>query len=505
MDKRSIDRERERLTNEADYIRGRCRTLAGFVREAWHVLHPATPYVHNWHIDLICAHLEAVTHGTLLARGFENRLRFNVPPGSLKSFLIDVFWQAWEWGPCQMPHTQWLTSTYREDYAIRDSRRTRDLVNSEWYRRLWGHVFELTSDGERRFENNHRGFRWAVPFASLTAGRGDRVIIDDPHSVDTAESDTERAAVTRRFRESVPHRVNDPRASAIVVIMQRLHANDVSGAIEALRLPYVSVVLPMEFEADARCITPLGRDPRTYDGELFFPERWSREVIERMKGEMTAYAVASQFQQRPTPRQGGLFKREWFDIVPAVPAGARRVRGWDLAATKDKGNGSVSGPAYTVGVRMSEHNGTFYVEHVVRLRGSPADVERAIVATAKQDTLTCDISIPQDPGQAGKSQVATFAKRLAGFNARFSPESGDKVLRAGPFAAQAEVGNVKLVFGEWNEAYLEELALAPAGAFMDQVDASSRAFAHLIATQPQDNGVGIAAPIQVGAGPRMRI
>ena len=313
-------RDREMIARSADEIRERCRTLSGFVREAWHVLEPLTRYVHNWHIDAICAHLEAITGG-----GF-NRLMINQPPGTMKSLVASVFWQAWEWGPANLPGLRYLTTSYVDTYVRRDCRKARDLVQSEWYRTLWPHVV-LERDNEADFENTARGGRRGMPFASLTAGRGNRVIIDDPHSTETVESDAERRTATRIFRESVPSRLNDPVRDAIVVIMHRLHPDDICGVIDRLGLDYVKLILPMEFETGRRCETPVFRDPRQYEGELLFPERFPREALDPEKHTLGSHAYAGQYQQRPTAREGGMFKRHWFNIVSSSPAPRPGKRG----------------------------------------------------------------------------------------------------------------------------------------------------------------------------------
>lgn len=479
-----------------DAIRQRCKALVGFIREAWHVLEPTNPYVHGWHIDEYCRHLEAISSGDI------NRFLANIPPGTMKSLILGVFWPAWEWGPNECPSLRYLSTSYSADYAKRDARKMRDLVASDWYQSLWGDTVRLKRSGEMSFENTAGGWREAVPFIRLTGGRGDRVLIDDPHSTENAESAAERASTLRIFRESVPLRMVDPATSAIIIVMQRLHEGDVSGAALALKLGYVHLMLPMEFERGRVCETFVKgklffRDPRTHEGELLFPERFPREVVERDKIAMGAYAVAGQFQQRPGPRGGGLFKREWFEIVGAAPADVHWVRGWDLAATRGD-PGSVTGPAWTAGVKMGRSASTkkIFIADVRRLRGSPNDVENAIVNTASQDGKQTQISIPQDPGQAGKAQAQYLVGALVGYRVHTSPETGDKVARADPVASQAQAGNVKIIAGPWNDAFLDEVALFPNGNFLDQVDAMSRAFALIVAGPRPFDSTGITLDLE---------
>lgn len=468
--RREAEAERQRVTFDGERIRARCQTLAGFVREAWHVVEPNSTYVHGWHLDAICAHLEAVTDGRV------NRLLINVPPGTMKSLLTSVLWPAWEWGPVGRTSLRYLTSSYTEKYVKRDSRRMRDLVQSDWYRSLWPEV-QLIRAGEASFANTKTGNREGVPFASLTGGRGDRVIIDDPHSTETAESEAERLNTTRIFRESVPTRLNDPKTSAIIVIMQRLHEDDVSGQIMKLGLGYEHLMLPMEFEPDRSCRTSIGfTDPRTEEGELLFPERFPREVVERDKVPMGSYAVAGQFQQRPAPRSGGMFQRGDFEIVDAVPAGAIRCRAWDFAASEQKKGRQ---PDWTVGLRMAKVGGSFYVEDVRRDRWSPGDVEKNLKNTASQDGLDVRVRMPEDPGAAGKADAQTKVKLLAGYSVTVVRPTGDKATRAKPASAQAEAGNVKLVRGDWNTAFLDEVCSFPNAQFDDQVDAFADALNEL--------------------------
>lgn len=452
--------ERRRLERDFFAIRERCESLAGFVREAWHVLEPNTPLVWNWHLDALCLHLEAVTDGRI------NRLAVNIPPGSSKSMIVSVLWPAWEWGPKGRRSLRYLTTSFAEDSVKRDTRKHRDLTLSEWYRALWPEVI-LVRTGEMSFANQDTGTREGTPFGSLTAKRGDRLIIDDPHSTKTAESDAERAATVRQFREGALNRLNDQERSAIVVVMQRLHEQDVTGAILKLGLGFVVLMLPMEFEPARRCVTSIGwSDPRTEDGELLDPVRFPRNVVQDLKSGMGSYAYAGQYQQRPAPREGGLFKRAWLPIVDAVPNDITKwCRAWDIGATKGGGDP-------TAGVKVGRSSdGIFYVVDVIAGQEGPAEVERLILSTASLDSTGVTLRIPQDPGAAGKAYAQTLIKLLAGYPVKAVAPTGDKVTRATPAAAQAEAGNVRLLRGNWNESFIEELCSFPAAKHDDQVDA----------------------------------
>lgn len=475
-----------RLRSELDKVRQENRTLAGFVRNSWHILEPVAEYVPGWHIDAVCAHLEAVTRGEI------TRLLINVPPGTMKSLLASVMWPAWEWA---MGHRslRYLCTSYSSGFTSRDAIRMRSLVQSEWYRSLYPEV-ALTRDGSEVFENSATGSRTSRPFPSLTGGRGDRVIIDDPHSTETAESEAERLTTTRIFRESVPLRVNSPTKSAIIIIMQRLHEDDVSGVALYLKLGYVHLRLPMEFEPEDRCETGVPwtykgkrqpfKDPRTVEGELLWPAHMPRETVDRDKVPLGAYGVAGQFQQRPSPRGGGMFHRDDFEFVSAIPAGARlHCRAWDFAASVPKPG---TKPDWTVGLHLSRHpSGTFYIENVARFQKRAYEVQSRLTTLASQDPPGTRIRIPQDPGQAGKAQAETLVRLLAGYSVKALPVTGDKRTRAQPASAQAEAGNIKIVKtgvperDAWIEPFLDEVAGFPTAAHDDQVDALSDAINEL--------------------------
>src|SRR4051812_40014013 len=182
------------------------RSLAEFARRAWHVLEPAAELKWGWALDAICMHLEAVTDGRIL------RLLMNVPPGSMKSLLTGVIWPAWEWGPRGMPEMRFVGTAHEEQLAIRDSRRCRDLIKSDWYQGLWPVQLAGDLDGKREFGNTRKGIRQARAFTSMTGVRGDRIILDDPISADNANSEAKLEAARIAFTETLPTRINSDKS-----------------------------------------------------------------------------------------------------------------------------------------------------------------------------------------------------------------------------------------------------------------------------------------------------
>ena len=457
------------------------------MREAWHVLEPNTPYVHGWHIDAICDHLEAVTDGRI------TRLLINVPPGSSKSMIVSVLWPAWEWGPKGKRSLRYLTTSFNDAAVVRDSVKSRDLMLSDWFKTLWPEVV-LTRTGEKRLGNSDTGTRVAVAFGSLTGQRGDRFIVDDPHSTEGAESEADRLRAARRFIEGGTNRLNDQTKSALVVIMQRLHADDISGQILKRRQDYVHLMIPMEFEADRACSTRIGwHDPRTKDGDLIDPVRFPRQIVElELKG-MGSFAYAGQYQQRPTAREGGMFKRSWFAGKIIGPADLPRVsmsfcRAWDFAATKETPGRA---PDWSAGLLMARNGRDYYILGVDRRRETAGKVQQNVRRLAEIDPVGTVVRIPQDPGQAGAAQVESYVAALAGYPLKpvVTSGRGDKATRAQPWAIQAEFGHIYLVnstspdeyLDDWIETFLDEVCAFPAGSFDDQVDAASDAFNELAA------------------------
>ena len=293
-------------------------SLAAFVRHTWSVLEPGANLKWNWHIQIICDELEAVT------RGETKELVICIPPGFLKSRLVSVMWPAFEW--LHKPWTRAIYVSSSDDLAKRDSLYTRQLIQSEEYQQciqaatekygLSAWSLDPSQNEKHHFANTQHGFRQALSMgAGVTGKRGDKLVIDDPLDAKETVIGTPEQ-VTRRMEECVSNydhvlasRLNDPENNPRVTIAQRLAPNDLPGVL--IRRGVRHVVLPLEYERGRTDIHP--DDPRTEDGELLFPDRMGRGYVEGLKSTPGASRhYQAQYQQSPPPLGGGIFRQEWF-------------------------------------------------------------------------------------------------------------------------------------------------------------------------------------------------
>jgi predicted phage terminase large subunit-like protein len=446
------------------------------VQQAWPHVDP-DPFVDGLHLKAICEHLEAVSRGEI------RNLVINIPPRHSKSTVVSVMWPAWRW--IDAPETRWLFASYAQNLSIRDSVKCRRLILSPWYQERWGQNFALMGDqnAKIRYDNDHGGYRIATSVGGIGTGEGgDAVVIDDPHNVMEAESDVQRQEVLDWWDAAMSTRGNNPRTVARVIVAQRVHEADLCGHV-LKKGGYEHLCLPAEYEPlhPFRRVTALGfSDPRRVEGELLCPERFGPEEIARIKADLTPLRAAGQLQQRPAPREGAMFKMAWMRSIPALPARARRVRAWDLAATVGEEN------AYTAGIRMAlTPEGLVVIEDRIMGRWTPHERDRVIRNTAEKDGPECQVWIEQEPGSGGIAQVDALILQLAGYPVRGERSTGDKVTRADPLAAQFEAGNVRIYEQMPGRAeYEANLLVFPNGRIKDDVDASSLAYTKLAQARP---------------------
>lgn len=398
-------------------------------------------------------------------RGESKRLIINIPPRYSKTEFIKNFIG---FGLGHYPDSEFIYTSYSSRLAAASSWDVRGLAQHPAYHAVFPQIV-LRDDSQAKDEwrTTAGGIVYATGAGGTITGYGagkmrgefgGALIIDDPHKADEARSDVMRQNVIDWFQNTIESRLNSPDAP-IILIMQRLHERDLSGWL---------LDGGNGEKWDHVCLKALQDD-----GSPLWPEKHDLEALNRMRM-ASPYTFAGQYQQSPSPPEGNIFKPDAIEVVDAIPAGTRFVRAWDLGASEGTGDP-------TAGLKLGQcPGGRYIIADVVRFQGGPDAVEAAIKNTATRDGVECQISAPQDPGQAGKVQVAYLGKQLAGFSVHFSPESGDKITRAEPFASQINVGNVMMLKAPWNDALVSEMRVFPNGANDDQVDAGSRAFSHLV-------------------------
>lgn len=496
-------------------------SLSTFVRQAWPIVEPATPFVSGWHIDVVCEHLEAVTAGQL------PRLIINIPPRAMKSLTVGVFWPAWEW--LRSPHVRWLFATYAQDLSLRDSAKCRRVIQSQGgadsgnlFRRrgyqgvlkLLGQSWSLMGDqnAKEKYETTEMGFRLATSVGGVATGEGgDRVVIDDPVSAKQARSDAVRKDANLWWDETMSTRFNNARATAVIV-MQRLHQQDLTGHLVE-KGGWHHLVLPAEYEPSHPFVYPdkvlteeqsypvqaedgsvdhvtidgglqLPGDPRTEPGQLLEPVRLGTDKLTDLRRSLGSYGYAGQMQQRPSPSEGGMFNRGWWqewkpDLETYLYLGWDQVvTSWDMRFSDSQAETS----SYVVGQVWGVHGADRYLLGQIRARLSFTDTLKAVQSLAawRKDSHAKLVEKKAN----GAAVINTLQRKVTGL-IPIEPEGG-KDVRAAAVSPLVEAGNVFLPSTDFIPCpkgyeptsvadFIEEFALFPNGSNDDQVDAMSQA------------------------------
>jgi predicted phage terminase large subunit-like protein len=451
------------------------RSLKTFMRGVWPIIEP-TPFADGMPIDAMIAHLEAVTRGDI------RRLVINIPPRHTKSSLLTI-WRAWSW--VQNPAERFLCASYSLDLSTRDNLRVRRILEDPWFQARFGKTFQLAGDQnvKRYFENTERGYQMAISVDGGTTGQGGSVLVlDDPHNADEAHSDAERNTALIWFREVWTNRLNDQERDKMVVVGQRIHDDDVCGYILKERPDWIHLNLPAYYEPSHPCITPIWKDPRTEEGQLLWPERFSKAVLDGLKRDLGSMGFAAQYQQRPVPAGGGQFKQQWFRYYTA---------GDDYYALES--------PEGVARIQKSKCSYFSTVDLAISLKQT-ADytVISTWAVTPDKDLLLIDrirehLDNPEQQKQIGKVYrqhnpnyfiVENVAYQLAliqqlrrqGLPVREYKPVKDKVSRASTASVYYEAGKVYHPKGAmWLAEWEEELLMFPLGSHDDQVDTLSMA------------------------------
>jgi predicted phage terminase large subunit-like protein len=441
-------------------------SLRDFILPAWNAVFPAIEYQHNWHIDAIADHLQAVDGGDL------RKLVINIPPRCCKSTLCSVLYPAWSWTRNQAK--RFMFASYADSVTRRDSRFCRELLRCQWYRDRWGHKVKIKPDQDcqLRYETTSQGMRLAVTVGGTNAGEGgDVIVIDDPHNFMEVYSQAHRQKAINWWTTAMSTRSNDPRAGARVVIMQRVHQEDLCSILRD-EGDWTWLVLPMDYEPKVQIDSPLGfKDPREEKGTLLWPDRFGQPEVDAISKSLGSYDAAAQLQQDPVPRGGSIIKDSWLQYYDELPDGVTEyVTTWDCAF---KG---FSTSSYVAGGVWARKGADFYLVDQVREHLDFVQTLTAIERMAKRYPQ-CQKKLVEDKAN-GPAVIRMLKNKVPGIIAwprkgKALPPKESRLYAVSPLF---EAGNVWIPRNRsWTADYVTEMTTFPQSPDNDQVDQTTMA------------------------------
>jgi predicted phage terminase large subunit-like protein len=452
-----------------------------FVVEFWDTIIQETP-VFNWHVRYICGELQELAERVFNGEAKEYDLIINIAPGSTKSTIVSQMFPAWCW--TRFPQSRFVCASYAKEVALKDSIKTRDIVQSEKYKTAFPDI-QIRDDENMKglFTNTQMGFRYSAGVGGAVTGfHAHFLIVDDPLNPEEAFSDADLKKANRWMTNTLPSRKVDKKVSVTILIQQRLHQADPTGDwIERSKgkgIKHISLPAKINPDADEKEKGEWGVQPREledyYTDGLFDPIRMPQAVLDQALKDMGAYGFAGQMLQNPVPLGGGTFETEKLVLRDAAPVKMLRyIRSWDKAGTQDGG-------AWSVGLLMAiDKKGQYWILDVIRDQLNATNREMMIKQTADLDGGKVEIELEIEGGSGGKESGENTIKMLSGYIVHATHPTGDKESRAYPLASQMGAGNVFCLKKPWTKDFIEELRFFPNSRYKDQVDAASGAFNRL--------------------------
>jgi predicted phage terminase large subunit-like protein len=442
------------------------------------------PLVDNWHIKYLCDELQSVAERVFRREKKLYDLIINIPPSTSKTSIVNIFFPLWCW--VNDYSLQFISVSYSYQLSINISENCRDILKSELFQKYFFDIkVKEDSDTKQLFrikkDNMIGGFRYATSVGGTSSGiHGHFILLDDPLNAIDSLSEIKVKNTNDWLDNVIYSRKVDNDVSVVILIMQRLHENDVTGYLLEKNKNIKHICLPA---IESEKVSPPELKKYYTDG-LLDSKRLSKDILEQKRIEMGDYAFAMQYLQEIVPKSGSFFDVSKLLIVNSIDEKevVRKVRYWDKAGTHQAG-------CYTVGVKMAMlKNRTYVVLDVVRGQWEASEREKIIRQVAELDGQQVTVFIEQEPGSGGKESAESTIRNLAGYRCYADRPSGDKISRADTLAVQLNAGNISMLRADWNSEFRRELEFFPYGKFKDQVDATSGAFNMLVKM-----GVGLAS------------
>ncbi|GJL85316.1 MAG: hypothetical protein DHS20C02_10910 [Micavibrio sp.] len=429
-----------------------------FLQQSFNTVHPGSQFMDNWHVDAIIHCLESSINGEM------PRLIINLPPRHLKSFIVSVALPAFILG--MDPTAKIICVSYSDDLAKTLSRAFVRVIESEWYQKVFPHV-QPKKMTEREFETDEGGFRYATSVGGTLTGRGgDFIIIDDPIKPESAQSETTRVSTNEWYKNTLLSRLDDKERGVIILVMQRLHINDLTGFVEAGG-GFHKISFPAIATKDERI--PIS-DTEVYvrrEGEALHEEREGIRLLTRLRDELGAFNFSSQYQQAPECPEGAMFKRKWLKIIDHLP---QVTPDGLLTVSIDTAQSTAETADYSaISLLYSDESG-HYVIFADRGRWDYETLLAKALWYGKR--YGRDIIYVVEAASNGISLINSLRK--AGLNCFHYYPKDDKGVRAAYALPVIHSGRLHIIdregHNDWVEPYINELVSFPHGRYDDQVD-----------------------------------
>jgi len=454
------------------------RSYYHFFKQAYAVLHPGESYSDNWHIKAFCDLLQAEAERIQRGETKDRDLIVNTPFRSAKSLIFSVMFNAWVWSI--WPQAKFIGVSYSSALALELGVRTRDLINSEWYQERWGHQYQLAADTNQKgfYKTDKGGFRKSVGTGGQILGSGaDFIVLDDAQDPQLAASATERQNTIDFYRHTLYSRLNQLDIGIRVNVQQRLHDEDLSGyLLKHNPTNYRHICVPAVLTDDLQ--------PKAwasnYVDKLFWPDRFTYPVLQDYQATMGAMAYANQLMQKPMPAEGGMLKKQWFQVVTQqqfelLTRGTTPVWDFDLdTAYTAKAQNDPS--AYLVSTLVDN---VLYIRCAGEVRLEAPELLRFISKLAEENDYSEHSRLFIEPKASGKT-IVQLIRSGTNLNVVEAPAPAvDKVTRVAAATPFVESLRVVLLRGSWNESFITQCTGFPNAPHDDMVDCLTQRIARL--------------------------
>lgn len=444
------------------------QNLSSFIKQCFFTTNPGTEYLHNWHIDLIAEYLKACENGQI------KRLIINIPPRYMKSLSVSVAWPAWLLG--HNPARRIIAASYSQNLSLKHAIDSRLVMNSKWYKKIFPDTkFTKDQNEKEKFITSERGYRIATSVGgSITGEGGNFLIVDDPHNPSDIFSDNIRGQTNQWFDQVFSSRLDDKKKGVFVVVMQRLHQDDLTGhLLQRNQKAWEFLSLPVS--VDKKTLVSFGDVDFTREaGSFLHPKREGREEIETAKKELGSYAFSAQYMQNPVPQVGGMIKPEWIrrtkDLGFGIQGNENLLSGnitqsWDTAIKAKQEND------FSVCTTWAETENGFYLIDVFKKRMEYPELKSAVINMAAKWNPEQVLIEDKASGQS----IIQDLKRETKLPVIPINSAKDKVTRMAVVSGLFEAGKIFLPkSADWIVDYELELFAFPNGKHDDQVDSTSQ-------------------------------